>query len=126
MLARELIAVAWRDLLRELRRLEAWGEIRGGWFVAGFIGEQFALSEAVQILRRGRRALTDGAIVTLSAADPLNLTGIVCLSDRVPATASGRIAFRDGLPIGTLTGTRQNALLRRSIPALSTRPGCVV
>ena len=78
-------------------------------------------------------------MVTLSAADPLNLTGIVCLGDRVPATASTRIAFRDGVPIGTLTGTRKidwivpqspeqewdarNALLRRRIPALPARPG---
>ena len=140
LLARESFAVPWRDLLRELRRLEARGDIRGGRFVAGFTGEQYALPEAVETLRRVRRAPADGAIVTLSAADPLNLTGIVCLGDRVPATASARIAFRDGVPIGTLTGGRKidwiepqapeqewsarNALLRRRIPALpAQRPG---
>ena len=134
LLARESITVPWRDLLREFRRLEARGEIRGGRFVAGFTGEQYALPEAVETLRRVRRAPADGAIVTLSAADPLNLTGVVCLGERVPATASTRIAFRDGLPIATLTGSRKidwiepqspeqewegrNALLRRRIPAL--------
>ena len=139
LLASESITVPWRDLLRELRRLEARGEIRGGRFVAGFTGEQYALPDAVETLRRVRRAPADGTIVTLSAADPLNLTGIVCLGNRVPATASTRIAFRDGVPIGTLTGTRKiawleaqtpeqewvvrNALLRRRIPRLSPRHG---
>ena len=141
LLARESITVPWRDLLREFRRLEARGEIRGGRFVAGFTGEQYALPEAVETLRRVRRAPADGAIVTLSAADPLNLTGIVCLGERVPATASTRIAFRDGVPIGTLTGTRKidwiepqlseeewdarNTLLRRRIPALAAGSGRV-
>ena len=141
LLARESITVPWRDLLREFRRLEARGEIRGGRFVAGFTGEQYALPEAVETLRRVRRATADGAIVTLSAADPLNLTGVVCLGERVSATASTRIAFRDGVPIGTQTGTRKidwiepqtpeqewdarNALLRRRIPALPARPGRV-
>ena len=139
LLARESITVPWRDLLREFRRLEARGEIRGGRFVAGFTGEQYALPEAVETLRRVRRAPADGAIVTLSAADPLNLTGVVCLGERVSATASTRIAFRDGVPIGTLTGTRKidwiepqtpeqewaarNALLRRRIPSLPPRHG---
>ena len=107
LLARESITVPWRDLLREFRRLEARGEIRGGRFVAGFTGEQYALPEAVETLRRVRRAPADGAIVTLSAADPLNLTGVVCLGERVSATASTRIAFRDGVPIATLTGSRK-------------------
>ena len=139
LLVRESITVPWRDLLREFRRLEARGEIRGGRFVAGFTGEQYALPEAVETLRRVRRAPADGAIVTLSAADPLNLTGVVCLGERVSATASTRIAFRDGVPIGTLTGSRtidwiepqspegegegRNALLRRRIPALAARSG---
>ena len=139
LLARESISVPWRDLLRQMRRLEARGEIRGGRFVAGFTGEQYALPEAVETLRRVRRAPADGAIVTLSAADPLNLTGIVCLGERVPATASTRIAFRDGVPVATLSGTRKieffetqppeqewaarNALLRRRIPRLPPRHG---
>ena len=141
LLARESITVPWRDLLREFRRLEARGEIRGGRFVAGFTGEQYALPEAVETLRRVRRAPADGAIVTLSAADPLNLTGVVCLGERVSASASTRIAFRDGVPIATLTGSRKidwiepqspeqewegrNALLRRRIPALAARSGGV-
>ena len=138
LLARESITVPWRDLLRVLRRLEARGDIRGGRFVAGFTGEQYALPEAVETLRRVRRAPADGAIVALSAADPLNLTGIVTLGDRIPATASTRIAFRDGAPVATLTGARKidllesqapeqewaarNALLRRRMPTLSARP----
>ena len=133
LLARETLGVPWRDLLRALRRLEARGDIRGGRFVAGFTGEQYALPEAVETLRRVRRATPDGAVSTLSAADPLNLTGIISLGDRVPATASTRIAFRDGVPIATQSGTRRtafleplapeqewtvrNALLRRRIPA---------
>jgi len=141
LLACETITVPWRDLLREFRRLEARGEIRGGRFVAGFTGEQYALPEAVETLRRVRRAPADGAIVTLSAADPLNLTGVVCLGERVSTTASTRIAFRDGVPIATLTGSRKidwiepqspeqewegrNALLRRRIPALAARSGRV-
>ena len=139
LLARESITVPWRDLLREFRRLEARGEIRGGRFVAGFTGEQYALPEAVETLRRVRRAAAHGGIVTLSAADPLNLTGVVCLGERVSATASTRIAFRDGVPIATLTGSRKidwiepqspeqewaarNALLRRRIPSLPPRHG---
>ena len=137
LLARESLTVPWRDLLRVLRRLEARGEIRGGRFVAGFTGEQYALPEAVETLRRVRRAPADGALVALSAADPLNLTGIVTLGDRIPATASTRIAFRDGVPVATLTGARKfdllesqapeqewttrNALLRRRMPTLSAR-----
>ena len=141
LLARESITVPWRNLLREFRRLEARGEIRGGRFVAGFTGEQYALPEAVETLRRVRRAPAHGAIVTLSAADPLNLTGVVCLGERVSVTVSTRIAFRDGVPIATLTGSRKidwiepqspeqewegrNALLRRRIPALAARSGRV-
>ena len=133
LLARESLTVPWRDLLRVLRRLEARGDIRGGRFVAGFTGEQYARPEAVETLRRVRRAPTDGGIVTVSAADPLNLAGIVSLGERIPATASTRIAFRDGVPVAALTGHRtidrlgpqtpeqewaaRNALLRKRIPA---------
>ncbi len=132
LLARETLGVPWRDLLRALRRLEARGDIRGGRFVAGFTGEQYALPEAVETLRRVRRAAPDGAVLTVSAADPLNVTGIITLGDRVPATASTRIAFRDGVPVATQSGNRRvefleslspqqewavrNALLRKRIP----------
>ena len=138
LLARESFTVPWRDLLRELRRLEARGEIRGGRFVAGVTGEQYALPEAVETLRRIRRAPADGALVTVSAADPLNLTGIVCLGERIPANAATRIAFRDGVPVAIQTGTRKidlleplapeqewaarHALLRKRMPALPARP----
>ena len=138
LLARESFTVPWRDLLREFRRLEARGEIRGGRFVAGVTGEQYALPEAVETLRRIRRAPADGALVTVSAADPLNLTGVVCLGDRIPATSSTRIAFRDGVPVATQAGTRKmdllgshtpeqewearHALLRKRIPVLPMRP----
>ena len=116
LLARESFTVPWRDLLRELRRLEARGEIRGGRFVAGVTGEQFALSEAVETLRRVRRSPADSALVTVSAADPLNLTGIVCLGERIPASASTRIAFRGGVPVATQTGTRKIDLLESLAP----------
>ena len=139
LLARESIAVAWRDVLRELRFLEAWGEIRGSWFVAALIGEQYALPDTVQILRRVRHAPTVGVFVTMRVTDPVTRAGIGRLVDRVPAMAFTRIAFGDGVPIGTLTGTRKldwtdqqtpeqewdarNALLRRRIPALSAWSG---
>ncbi len=67
----------WRDLLRVLRRLEARGDLRGGRFVAGVSGEQFALPEAVDLLREVRRSATTGSLLALSGADPLNLVGIV-------------------------------------------------
>src|SRR5207253_197604 len=76
-LARETIAAPWRDLMRVYRRLEARGEIRGGRFVSGMSGEQFALPRAVERLREVRRMPADGRVLAISAADPLNLAGIV-------------------------------------------------
>ena len=76
-IARESLAPPWRELLAVLRRMEARGEIRGGRFVAGFVGEQFALPEAVDALRAARRSGADVERVTLGAYDPLNLTGII-------------------------------------------------
>jgi len=99
LLARESLAPPWRDLLRVYRRLEARGEIRGGRFVSGMAGEQFALPEAVTQLRAVRRAAPAGELVSISAADPLNLTGIVTPEGRVPALASNRVLFRDGVPV---------------------------
>jgi ATP-dependent Lhr-like helicase len=92
----------WRELLYVLRRLEARGEVRGGRFVAGFSGEQFALPDAVGLLRRHRGG--DAGLCAVSAADPLNLTGIVLPGRRIPATAGGRIVFRDGVPIAMQSG----------------------
>ncbi|MCB1735516.1 MAG: DEAD/DEAH box helicase [Gammaproteobacteria bacterium] len=90
---------AWRELLYVYRRMEARGEIRGGRFVAGFAGEQYALPEAVKALRAARNAERKGTLVSISAADPLNLTGVLLPGARVPAQAGNRILFRDGVPI---------------------------
>src|SRR5262249_40283414 len=76
-LARETLAPAWRDLLQVFRKMEARGEIRGGRFVSGFVGEQFARPEAVDLLRHVRRSSPDGEEIQIPLADPLNLTGII-------------------------------------------------
>ncbi len=98
-LTRESSAVPWRDLTRIYRRLEARGELRGGRFVSGMSGEQFALPQAVEQLRTIRRTPATGKVLTISAADPLNLAGIVTAGDRVRAAARTRIAYRDGVAI---------------------------
>ena len=89
----------WRELLRVYRRLESRGEIRGGRFVAGIPGEQFALPEAVGLLRATRRKKLDGALLSISAADPLNLIGILTPGPRLPALTGNRLLFEDGLPV---------------------------
>lgn len=94
----------WRDLLRVYRRLEARGEIRGGRFVAGFSGEQYALPDAVGLLREVRRRPADGHYVSLSAADPLNLIGVLTPGGKLAALTGNRLLFRDGLPIAALAG----------------------
>ena len=94
----------WRDLLRVYRNLEARGDIRGGRFVAGFAGEQFALPEAVGMLREVRRTPQTGAIISLSGADPLNLVGILTPGPRLPALTGNRVLYRDGLPAAVLSG----------------------
>ena len=99
LLARESIAPPWRELVRLLRRLEARGEIRGGRFVSGFVGEQFALPEAVEMLRSLRDAEAVGENMTLSALDPLNLAGILTPGERVPAVPGNRVVYRDGVPV---------------------------
>ncbi|EAR23585.1 DEAD/DEAH box helicase [Nitrococcus mobilis] len=103
-LERESSLPAWRELLYIYRRLEARGEIRGGRFVAGFAGEQFAAPEAVAALRKTRKAEFDGAWVSLSAADPLNLVGIVTPGQRLPAVPGNRVLLRDGLPVAFCEG----------------------
>ncbi|MBX6323199.1 MAG: ATP-dependent DNA helicase, partial [Rhodospirillaceae bacterium] len=94
----------WRDLLRVYRRLEARGEIRGGRFVAGFAGEQYALPEAVGALREARRRPAAEALVSLSGADPLNLVGILTPGPKLPALTGNRLLYRDGLPVAVLAG----------------------
>ena len=94
----------WRDLLRFYRRLEARGEIRGGRFVAGFSGEQYAMPEAIGLLRDIRRKPYSGEFVSLSGADPLNLTGIVTPGPKLAALTGNRVLYRDGIPIALLAG----------------------
>jgi ATP-dependent Lhr-like helicase len=103
-LAREPNVPPWRALVGIYRRLEARGEIRGGRFVAGLSGEQFALPDAVERLREVRRTARDGALITMSACDPLNLCGIVDVMERVRATTGNRIVYRDGVPVAAMEG----------------------
>ena len=100
----------WRDLLRVYRRLEARGEIRGGRFVAGFSGEQYALPEAVGLMREIRRRPASGQWVSLSGADPLNLIGVLTPGPRLAALAANRVVFRDGLPVAALSGGKTQFL----------------
>jgi len=121
----------WYELLRVYRRLEARGEIRGGRFVAGFSGEQYALPEAVASLRALRKEQPQGQLVSVSAADPLNLVGILTPGAKISALAGNRVLYRDGVPIAVQSGgeTRflttleaggewqaRNALLRQPLP----------
>ena len=105
LLARESVVQSWRDLLVAYRRMELKGEIRGGRFVSGFVGEQFALPEAVEALRAIRKGHgSAGAIeMKLSACDPLNLVGVILPGPRVAAVPTNFIVFRDGLPVRTVT-----------------------
>jgi ATP-dependent helicase Lhr and Lhr-like helicase len=130
-LDREAMNIPWRDLLRALRRLEARGEIRGGRFIGGFTGEQFALPDAVQLLRSIRRTAPDGSLISVSAADPLNLLGIILPTGRLSPSASNRVLYRDGVPIALIEAKEirflvemspaeqwqaRQALLRRHVP----------
>jgi len=94
----------WRDLLRVYRRMEARGDIRGGRFVAGFSGEQYALPDAVGMLRETRRRPHSGEYVSLSGADPLNLAGILTPGARLAALTGNRLLFLDGMPVASLAG----------------------
>jgi ATP-dependent Lhr-like helicase len=94
----------WRDLLRVYRTFEARGEIRGGRFVAGFSGEQFALPDAIASLRTVRRREPSGEMISVSGADPLNLAGILTPGAKLAALTGNRLLYRDGLPIAMLAG----------------------
>ena len=118
-LEREAGLPPWRELVGVLRRREDRGEVRGGRFVSRFSGEQFALPEAVGELRRIRRAKPAGRLLTLSAADPLNLTGIVTPGERVSSTAAREVVYRDGEPDGDAlpAGRRRRAAFRTATRA---------
>ncbi|TAL97903.1 MAG: DEAD/DEAH box helicase [Paraburkholderia sp.] len=92
----------WRELLRTLQKLEARGLVRGGRFVNGLAGEQFALPEAIPMLREIRRHANDGAFICISGTDPLNLAGTLLPGDKVPAVSGNRLLYRDGVPVATL------------------------
>ena len=102
LLEREGISIPWRVLLRMYHRLEARGEIRGGRFVAGISGEQFALPDAVGMLRAIRREGAQESMISISAADPLNLVGIIIPGNRVTSHTSNRILYHDGVPTAVL------------------------
>jgi len=122
---------SWRELLRVYHRLEARGEIRGGRFVEGLVGEQFALPEAIAPLRAVRQRTDDGELICLSGCDPLNLVGTVLSGDKIPALTGSRVLYRDGIPVAALiagklvplielsgaeTQTAKHALLRHAPP----------
>ena len=106
----------WRDLLRMLRRLEARGEVRGGRFVASVTGEQFALPEAVAMLRETRRAPPTGTWISLSGADPVNLVGTVVPGPRVPSVTGNRVLYRDGVAVATLIGGATQWIVELPLP----------
>ncbi|PYJ68915.1 MAG: ATP-dependent DNA helicase, partial [Verrucomicrobia bacterium] len=118
LLERESFGVTWYELGRIYRRWEAQGEIRGGYFVGGASGEQFALPEAIGLLRSIRKAPRKDALVTLSAADPLNLQGILTPGPRIAALTANRILFRDGLPLAALEAGEIRKLSQDSISDL--------
>jgi ATP-dependent Lhr-like helicase len=101
LLARESVVPKWRELLLALRRLEDRGEIRGGRFVSAFLGEQFALPIALESLRAERKRPPSGDTIIVSAADPLNLAGVVVPGERIPAISGRLVAFRDGVAVET-------------------------
>ncbi|MEQ1638414.1 MAG: hypothetical protein ABL903_17200 [Methylococcales bacterium] len=131
LLEQEAVLPSWRDLLYVFRRMEARGDLRGGRFVQGFSGEQFALPEALNSLRAIRKKPKTCDLIAISAADPLNLTGVITPGQRIPTQASQRILYRDGKPIAVSVKGKvsflesieaeeewklKNALLRNRLP----------
>jgi ATP-dependent Lhr-like helicase len=110
-LARETNLPKWRELQMAFRRLEARGEIRGGRFVDGFLGEQFALPVAVESMRATRKMPPSGEVVTISAADPLNLVGVIVPGERIPAISGRTVSYRDGVAVEA----EQNALSKIAV-----------
>jgi ATP-dependent Lhr-like helicase len=99
LLVRESNLPKWRELQIAFRRIEARGEIRGGRFVDGFLGEQFALPVAVESLRATRNLPPSGEVITISAADPLNLVGVIVPGERIPAISGRTVSYRDGVAL---------------------------
>ena len=114
LLEREGVTLPWRVLLRFYHRLEARGEIRGGRFVAGISGEQFALPEAIGMLRAIRRAGAQESLISISAADPLNLVGIIITGGRITAHTSNRVLYQDGAPIAAFESGETRFLVELS------------
>ena len=128
---KETAAPAWRVLVKVLRRMESRGEIRGGRFVEGVWGEQFALPEAIAKLREVRKDQSSERLAAISAADPLNLVGVITPGKRIASYLNNRILFRNGEPIAVKEGKElhflkkmdkkekwkiQEALIQRNIP----------
>jgi ATP-dependent Lhr-like helicase len=114
LLEREGVSLPWRVLLRVYHRLEARGDIRGGRFVAGISGEQFALPEAIGMLRAIRRAGAQDSLISVSAADPLNLIGVILPGSRITAHTSNRVLYHDGAPIAALESGETRFLVELS------------
>ena len=112
LLARESLTFAWRDLLKIYRTMEAQGQLRGGRFVSGFVGEQFALPEALDALRTIRRSQPTGEVLRISAADPLNLIGIITPGSRLRPHPTRFAYYRDGVPV-----EEENFLIAKSLSA---------
>ncbi|UDI92324.1 DEAD/DEAH box helicase [Pseudomonas sp. IAC-BECa141] len=110
---------SWRELLRTFHRLEARGEIRGGRFVSGLAGEQFALPEAIPLLREVRRRPHDGSLVAVCGVDPLNLAGTLLPGAKVPALASNRLVYRDGLPVAAEVAGKQQFWVELDFAAMN-------
>ncbi len=115
LLERESFAATWYELSRIYRRREARGEIRGGHFVGGVSGEQFALPEGIGLLRSIRKAPPNGELITLSAADPLNLQGILTPGPRIASLTTNRVLFRDGFPLAALEAGHVRKLSDNSV-----------
>jgi len=111
LLDREPPLAPWRDVARVLRRLEMRGEVRGGRFLQGASGEQFALPQAVEALRATRRREPEGSLLAVGAGDPLNLTGVITPGERIPAIPTNVVLYRDGVPVAARIG-RERRLLR--------------
>jgi ATP-dependent Lhr-like helicase len=109
-LEREEGIPSWRELLYIYRRLEARGDIRGGRFVQGFAGEQFALPDALSLLKDIRKQDKTAELTVLSSADPLNLTGIITPGDRIASSSSQRLVYRDGIPMAHGSRSKINYL----------------